>query len=100
MALPTGPVRLGDAVAARELLRDVITRTPMLHSWVLSDRLGGPGYLKCENPQPTGSFKVPGPDPRISRLPPQERPKSAFPPTPATPAPGLPFPPPAPPTQR
>ncbi|HKB30672.1 MAG TPA: threonine ammonia-lyase [Streptosporangiaceae bacterium] len=75
MALPTGPVRLGDAVAARELLRDVITRTPMLHSWVLSDRLGGPVYLKCENLQRTGSFKVRGAYSRISRLPAQERAK-------------------------
>jgi threonine dehydratase len=73
MALPSGPVRLDDAVAARELLSDVITRTPLLHSWVLSERLGGPVYLKCENLQRTGSFKVRGAYSRIARLPEEER---------------------------
>src|SRR5260370_5030255 len=73
MALPTGPVRLGDAVAARELLRDVITRTPLLHSRVLSDRLGGPVYLKCENLQRTGSFKARGGYVRIARLTAEDR---------------------------
>ena len=75
MVLPPGPVRLDDAVAARELLGDVITRTPMLHSWALSERLGGPVYLKCENLQRTGSFKVRGAYARIARLPAAERAK-------------------------
>ncbi len=73
MVLSPGPVRLDDAVAARDLLRDVIMRTPMLHSWVLSERLGGPVYLKCENLQRTGSFKVRGAYSRIARLPGEER---------------------------
>jgi threonine dehydratase len=67
MVLP-GPVRLDDAVAARKLLGDVITHTPMLHSWALSERLGGAVYLKCENLQRTGSFKVRGAYARIARL--------------------------------
>jgi threonine dehydratase len=75
MALPPGPVRLDDAVAARDLLGDVITRTPMLHSWALSERLGGPVYLKCENLQRTGSFKVRGAYTRIARLPAAQRAK-------------------------
>ncbi len=73
MALPPGPVRLDDVVAARELLRDVITETPMLHSRVLSERLGGPVYLKCENLQRTGSFKARGAYARIARLTEQDR---------------------------
>jgi threonine dehydratase len=57
-----------DIVAARELLRDVISTTPLLHSRVLSDRVAGPVYLKCENLQRTGSFKVRGAYTRIARL--------------------------------
>ena len=53
-------VQADDVVAARELLRDVISPTPMLYSRVLSDQVGGPVYLKCENLQRTGSFKVRG----------------------------------------
>ncbi len=75
MVLPPGPVRLDDAVAARELLGGIITRTPLLHSRVLSERLGGPVYLKCENLQRTGSFKVRGAYSRIARLPEEERAK-------------------------
>jgi threonine dehydratase len=58
----------GDISAAREVLRDVVTVTPLLHSRVLSERSGGPVYLKCENLQRTGSFKARGAYLRISRL--------------------------------
>src|ERR1700749_2971025 len=61
-------VQADDVVAARELLIDVISPTPMLYSRVLSDQLGGPVYLKCENLQRTGSFKVRGAYTRIARL--------------------------------
>jgi threonine dehydratase len=67
------PVQADDVVAARELLRDVIQFTPVLKSRVLSDELGGPVYLKCENLQRTGSFKVRGAYVRIARLSDAER---------------------------
>ena len=60
-------------VAARELLRDVISLTPVLQSRALSEELGGPAYLKCENLQRTGSFKVRGAYVRIARLDDAER---------------------------
>jgi threonine dehydratase len=66
-------VQADDVVAARELLRDVISPTPLLYSRVLSERLGGPVYLKCENLQRTGSFKVRGAYVRIARLSAAER---------------------------
>jgi threonine dehydratase len=66
-------VRPSDVAAARELLRGVVSPTPLLHSRVLSDRIGGPVYLKCENLQRTGSFKARGAYVRISRLTPAER---------------------------
>jgi threonine dehydratase len=66
-------VQSDDIVAARELLRDVITPTPLLFSRVLSETVGGPVYLKCENLQRTGSFKVRGAYTRIARLSDAER---------------------------
>jgi threonine dehydratase len=66
-------VQADDIVAARELLSDVISPTPMLYSRVLSEQLAGPVYLKCENLQRTGSFKVRGAFTRIARLSDAER---------------------------
>jgi threonine dehydratase len=62
------PVQPDDIVAARELLSDVISPTPLLYSRVLSEQVGGPVYFKCENLQRTGSFKVRGGYVRIARL--------------------------------
>ncbi|KAF6082871.1 serine dehydratase like [Phyllostomus discolor] len=36
------------------------TVTPLLESWALSQVAGVPVFLKCENVQPTGSFKIRG----------------------------------------
>jgi threonine dehydratase len=66
-------VQADDIVAARELLLDVISPTPLLYSRVLSEQVGGPVYLKCENLQRTGSFKVRGAYTRIARLSDAER---------------------------
>jgi threonine dehydratase len=66
-------VQSDDIVAARELLRDVISPTPLLFSRVLSETVGGPVYLKCENLQRTGSFKVRGAYTRIARMSDAER---------------------------
>jgi threonine dehydratase len=62
-----------DVVAARETLRDVISPTPVLYSRVLSELAGGEVYLKAENLQRTGSFKIRGAYLRISRLSDAER---------------------------
>jgi threonine dehydratase len=66
-------VQADDVVAARELLLDVIVPTPLLYSRVLSEQTAGPVYLKCENLQRTGSFKVRGAYTRIARLSDAER---------------------------
>ncbi len=50
------------------VLEGVITRTPVEYSRALSDLTGTPVYLKCENLQRTGSFKVRGAYVRMSRL--------------------------------
>src|SRR6202451_556647 len=66
-------VQSDDIVAARALLRDGVSTTPVLYSRVLSELAGGPVYLKCENLQRTGSFKVRGAYTRIARLSDAER---------------------------
>ena len=55
-------------VAAAGVLRGTIRQTLMLPSRALSELVGGPVYLKCENLQRTGSFKVRGAYMRIARL--------------------------------
>jgi threonine dehydratase len=62
-----------DVVAAREVLRDVISQTPVLYSRVLSELIGGPVHLKAENLQRTGSFKIRGAYVRIAGLSDAER---------------------------
>jgi threonine dehydratase len=49
-------------------LADVAVRTPLDRSRALSDRIGGEVFIKCENLQRTGSFKIRGAFNRISRL--------------------------------
>src|SRR5215469_14707980 len=66
-------VQSDDIVAAREMLRDVISPTPLQHSRVLSEQTDGPVFLKCENLQRTGSFKVRGGYVRIARMTGEER---------------------------
>ncbi|MGD0604903.1 MAG: threonine ammonia-lyase [Streptosporangiaceae bacterium] len=73
MATTSGVVSPDDVTAARKLLRDVISDTPVLHSRVLSEMSSGPVFLKCENLQRTGSFKVRGAYLRIARLTDAER---------------------------
>jgi threonine dehydratase len=62
-----------DVEAAAALLDGVVRRTPLEHSRGLADRVGGPVWLKCENLQRTGSFKIRGAYTRISRLSDAER---------------------------
>lgn len=66
-------VDLNDVRAARELLAGVVRTTPVEGSRPLSDRVGGPVSLKCENLQRTGSFKLRGAYVRIARLTDAER---------------------------
>jgi threonine dehydratase len=65
----TPPLITGvDIEAAAALLSGVVRNTPLWHSRGLADRVGGPVWLKCENLQRTGSFKIRGAYTRIARL--------------------------------
>ena len=61
-------VTLADVLAAREVLGDLIRTTPMVHARVLSEKLGTEVFLKCENLQRAGSFKIRGAYNRLARL--------------------------------
>lgn len=69
----SGLVTLDDVRAARELLDGVVRYTPIEPSRPLTAKLAGPVWLKCENLQRGGSFKVRGAYVRIARLSPEER---------------------------
>jgi threonine dehydratase len=66
-------VRRADVEDARRALAGVARETPALPSRVLGGPAGGPVWLKCENLQRTGSFKIRGAYRRIERLDPAER---------------------------
>jgi threonine dehydratase len=66
-------VGLADVQAARVLLDGISRTTPLEGSRALAERVGGPVWLKCENLQRTGSFKIRGAYVRIARLTPEER---------------------------
>jgi threonine dehydratase len=66
-------VTLADVEKARELIAGVVRRTPLEPCRPLTAALGGPAWLKCENLQRAGSFKVRGAYVRIARLSPAER---------------------------
>src|SRR4051812_37040111 len=71
--LPLDLLSLSDVEAARELLTGVVETTPVLHSRPLSEITGVPVWLKCENQQRAGSYKVRGAYTRIARLTAAER---------------------------
>ena len=51
---------LAELRTAQARIVDSIHRTPLVHSTTISERVGRPVYLKCENLQKTGAFKVRG----------------------------------------
>ncbi|WP_136609430.1 threonine ammonia-lyase [Sinomonas albida] len=72
-ALSTLAVTLDDVLAARELLGGIIARTPIETSRALGQMVGGEAFLKCENLQRAGSFKVRGAYVRMARLSDEEK---------------------------
>ena len=56
----TLPVTFDDVLAAREFIAPYLPKTPLVRSEKLSALLECDYYLKCENVQPIGAFKVRG----------------------------------------
>jgi threonine dehydratase len=61
-------VGLADAQRARSVIAGHILRTPLVSSHSLGERIGAEAFLKLENLQRTGSFKVRGAVYAMSRL--------------------------------
>jgi threonine dehydratase len=71
------PVRTGPTLAtfeaARETVSGIIDVTPLESSRFLAEVLGAPVFLKCENLQRTGSYKIRGAYNRLAQLSDEER---------------------------
>lgn len=59
---------LYDFIEARERLQTVMVKTKLIHSTVFSDESGNDVYIKPENLQRTGSFKLRGAYNKIAKL--------------------------------
>ena len=66
-------VTIRDVYEARRVVSKYLPRTPLIRSSTLSKRLGFEAYVKCENLQPTGAFKVRGGLNLISKLSEEEK---------------------------
>lgn len=66
-------VTLHDIQAARRILERITLNTPLLSSDRLSDDVGGRVYIKAENTQRAGSFKLRGAYNKMAALSPEQR---------------------------
>ena len=65
--------KLYDFMEARERLSTITVKTKLIHSDVFSDECGNDVYIKPENLQITGSFKVRGAYNKIAKLTEEEK---------------------------
>ena len=65
--------KLYDFMEARERLSTITVKTKLLHSDVFSEECGNDVYIKPENLQITGSFKVRGAYNKIAKLTEEEK---------------------------
>jgi len=63
---------------ARETIKDIVKETPLLESVRMSDKTGANVFLKCENLQKTGSFKIRGACNKIANLTSEEKAKGVI----------------------
>ena len=66
-------VTLADVKSAQQRLTGITHYTPLLYSKTLSEMTGNEIYLKCENMQKTGSFKIRGAYNAVSTLSEEEK---------------------------
>ncbi len=71
-------LNLDKVYQAQYVLKNAIRQTDLIHSPVLSQQTGCEIYLKCENLQRTGSFKVRGAYYKIARLTDEEKAKGVI----------------------
>ncbi|MEQ1664317.1 MAG: threonine/serine dehydratase, partial [Bdellovibrionales bacterium] len=66
-------VKISDIHKAREVISGVVRRTPLEHSSAATQITGSQIFLKCENMQLTGSFKMRGALNKLASLTPEEK---------------------------
>jgi len=66
-------VTLADVEAAAQVLAGVAKKTPVQRFRLLSEAVGAPVWLKCENLQRAGSFKIRGAYNRMAKLSPEQK---------------------------
>jgi len=66
-------VKMRDVYAARQAIAGMAVRTPLIEAPALTERAGASVYLKLENVQRTGSFKIRGAASKLSSLTDDER---------------------------
>ena len=71
--MSTSDVTMHDIYLARRRIASIARKTPLVHSPLLTERLGSSVYLKLENLQETGSFKIRGAANRMLNLTSEEK---------------------------
>lgn len=66
-------VTLSDVFSARQRIASIVRKTPLVHSPALTEHAGAMVYLKLENLQETGAFKIRGVSNRFATLSEEER---------------------------
>lgn len=66
-------IRVRDIYIARKVIAPLIRRTPLVFSSLLTEFAGLPVYMKLENLQETGAFKIRGAANKILNLTPEEK---------------------------
>ncbi|GGC99564.1 hydroxyectoine utilization dehydratase EutB [Thalassobacillus devorans] len=74
-SVQTADVTFRDIWRAKKRIATIATKTPLLFSQPLSDRMGSHVYIKLENMQPTGAFKLRGAANKMLSLTEEERKK-------------------------
>ena len=72
--------RISDIYAAAKRLEGIVRKTPLVYSEFFSEISGNATYLKLENLQTTGAFKLRGAYNRISMLTEEEKARASSPP--------------------
>lgn len=71
--MPTRHVTVQDIYLARQRIAPLARRTPLIGSPLLTEQVGASVYLKLENLQETGSFKIRGAANKMLALTPEEK---------------------------
>ena len=83
---------LDDFISAREHLAQVLLSTKLIYSPIFSEESGNKVFIKPENLQKTGSFKIRGAYNKILKLSPEEKKRGSSPLLQETMHKGLPMP--------